>query len=112
MKGWLFHRHEGNRIARYGKRIWMAGFNDCPYDLDAGILKTAPAVFSLTVVDLVIMAWCVTFLKLGTALPILVPIAAYTALLAVIGALWCAASFILNPAFGKEILPLGKKLMK
>lgn len=75
-------------------------------------LKTAPAVFSLTVVDLVIMAWCVTFLKLGMALPILVPIAAYTALLAVIGALWCAASFILNPAFGKELIPLGKKLMK
>jgi hypothetical protein len=75
-------------------------------------LKTAPAVFSLTVVDIVIMAWCVTFLKLGMALPILVPIAAYTALLAVIGALWCAASFILNPAFGRDVLPLGKILLK
>ncbi|HPF21146.1 MAG TPA: hypothetical protein PLC88_07375 [Syntrophomonas sp.] len=75
-------------------------------------LKTAPAVFSLTVVDLVVMAWCVTFIKLGLAGAILVPIAAYTALIAAVGALWCAAAFILNPAFGREIVSLGGKLLK
>ncbi len=75
-------------------------------------MKTTPAVFSGTVLDLIIMAWCVTFIKLGIAPAIFPTIAAYTALLGAIGALWCAAAFIMNPSFGREVVPLGKPLLK
>jgi len=74
-------------------------------------LKEAPKIMGVLVMDLDIMVFCVTFMKLGSQASALVSIGAYTALIGAIIAVYFASAMVLNNAFGKVVLPVGKPII-
>ncbi len=75
-------------------------------------LKESPAVMGILVCILDAMVFFITFMKLGMFGAAAAPIAANVALAGGILAMYMASGIVLNNAFGKTVLPLGKPILK
>jgi Predicted membrane protein len=75
-------------------------------------MKQAPFVMSTLVMLLDVMVFSVTFMKLGIAPPAFKYLAAYSALLGCFNAMYFSTAMVINPAFGREIMPVGKPMLQ